>query len=662
MAKIDMEVLFMKKFLSLLLAASMVFGLAACSDGGTTTSSDTSGASGASSETSSDAAPVETRPNRVIYGSTTGISGDFADYEWWTNNADDKTARRLFNDYGTVVSDQGGGQVINSSVCDGVESAENEDGSKTFTVKIKQGLKWNNGEDLKADAYVAYALVTYSKAMKDAGASVSTDIVVGTKAYQNGEVNYISGIHLVDEYTYSIQISADYVPYYFEINYASLMPIYMPQYASAPLVVKDDGEGAYFEGGELVPDELKAVRELYEGRVSCGPYQIVSVDTAAYEAVFEINPYYAGNFEGQKPSIEQVIMKKTITETEFDALQTGAVDILTTLTTADEINKSLDLVEAGGYANSVYSRAGYGMIQFQCDFGPTQFTPVRQAIALLLDRNEFIKQYAGGYASIVNGPYGQAMWMVEESEEVFAEKMNNYEYNPEEAVKLLEADGWTLNEDGTPYSGTGVRYKEVTPEEAGDYALNVTLADGRILMPLHIKWSTSEANPVSELLKVLLSEGQQVADAGMVIEPTVMTFDELLLYLYRDRASGNQYAVPTYGMYNLASNFPAGYEWSYTFTTDPELVANGRNQNYLLDEELDKLSMDMVYGVEPGDDEAFLKYFQDFMIRWNSLLPDIPLYSNTYYTVFPDWLEGYVENSYWGFENAVLYASVAGAE
>ena len=70
----------------------------------------------------------------------------------------------------------------------------------------------------------------------------------------------------------------------------------------------------------------------------------------------------------------------------------------------------------------------------------------------------------------------------------------------------------------------------------------------------------------------------------------------------------------------------------------------------------------MVYGVEAGDDAAYLDMWQKFMDRWNELLPDVPLYSNIYYTVFPDWLQGYEQSSYWEFAQAVLYASIENAE
>ena len=44
-----------------------------------------------------DTTPVETRENKVIYGSSTEISGDLGN-AWWTNNASDKLVRDLIND------------------------------------------------------------------------------------------------------------------------------------------------------------------------------------------------------------------------------------------------------------------------------------------------------------------------------------------------------------------------------------------------------------------------------------------------------------------------------------------------------------------------------------------------------------------------------------
>lgn len=617
--------------------------------------------SDASTEPSSEA--TEKHENKVIYGSDTELSGDLGN-AWWTNNATDKLIRDLTNDYDVITFDQFGQMKVNETVSDGVQTAENEDGTATYTVKIKQGLTYSDGTPITAADYVAYMLVQFSPATLEAGATVSSDTVVGGTEYQNGESKVLAGLRLLDEYTYSISITPDYANYYYGLTYASLAPLYLPLYSSAALTVKDDGEGAYLDGGELKADEINASRYVYENRVTAGPYVIKSIDTGALTATLEINPNYAGNFEGQKPSIQTIVVVKSEDDSKMDAFTTGEITFLSQLSEGDQIKTALELVDSGKYNYCHYTRNGYGKIQFQCDGGPTQFQAVRQAVAYLLDREEFTNTFTGGYGSVVHGPYSTAQWMYEDSEELFNEKLNSYAYDPAKAVEVLEADGWTLNADGTPYSGTGVRYKEVTAEQAGDYALNVKLADGRILMPLHIMWASSDGNSVSALLATMLANGKQTADAGMVIEQNVMAFSELLNWIYRDTSVGDQYGVFTYGMFNLATGFADVYDYAYNYASDPDskYVKMGYNQNYIFDKELDDLSMDMVYKAAPGDDAAFLDYFQKFIIRWNELLPEIPLYCNDYHTFFPSWLKNYNESSLWDFQRAILYASIENAE
>ena len=650
------------KLFALLLVLSMVTVMFAGCKGNTEPSTDSQTSEQPSSETPSESEDTEPHDNKVIYGSSTEISGDLGN-AWWSNNATDKLVRDLINDYDVIVFDQFGQMKVNETVAESVTDETDSEGVLTYTVKIKQGLVYNNGTPITAADYVAYALVQLSPATLQAGATINADTTVGGTAYQKGESKVLSGVRLIDEYTYSISIPAEYAQYYYGLTYASLSPLYLPLYSSADLTVKDDGEGAYLDGGELVADEINASRYVYEGRVAAGPYVIKSLDTGALTATLEINPNYAGNFEGQKPSIKTIVVVKAEDDTMMDAFQTGEITFLSQLSDGDQIETAMDMVDDGGYSYCHYTRNGYGKIMFQCDGGPTQFAAVRQAIAYLLDREEFTSTFTGGYGSVVNGPYSTAQWMYQDSEELFNEKLNNYSYDPAKAVELLEADGWTLNADGTPYSGTGVRYKEVTAEQAGNYAKNVTLDNGKILMPLYIMWASSENNPVSDLLSTMLCNGKQTADAGMVIEQNNMAFPELLNWIYRDTSVGDQYGVFTYGMFNLATGFAEVYDYAFNFASDPEseYVKMGYNQNYIFDKELDDLSVEMVYKAAPGDDAAFLDYFQKFIIRWNELLPEIPLYCNDYHTFFPSWLENYNESSMWDFQKAILYASIKNA-
>ncbi|MFA7533377.1 MAG: ABC transporter substrate-binding protein, partial [Tissierellaceae bacterium] len=307
----------------------------------------------------------------------------------------------------------------------------------------------------------------------------------------------------------------------------------------------------------------------------------------------------------------------------------------------DEINQGLDLVDNGGFAFTEYPRAGYGKIQFQCDFGPTQFVEVRQALAHLLDRNDFAKAFTQGFGSVVNGPYGESMWFYQETKGELNQKLNQYPYSLDSAVELLEKGGWVLDKDGNDYS-EGIRYKK--------------MEDGT-LMPLIIEWSSSEANAVSDLLVVKLQENPDVAAAGMQINQTVMTFGDLINYLYRDDTEGAKYGVPTYGMYNLATNYTPVYDQRDTYTTDPDEIKAGYNTNFLIDEELERLAIDMV--LTPSEDrEAFKSKFVDFIVRWNELLPDLPLYSNMYHDFYNEKLKNYNMNPLVRISQALLYSYV----
>ena len=600
----------------------------------------------------------------IIYGTSTEIGGDFAPGAWWTNNATDKMCRDMTNDYAVTTTDQGGQYIINPTICANLDSVVNDDGSKTYTVTINEGLVYNNGEAITAKDFVWPMIFSCSKVATDTGAKLTGYLTyVGGQDYYDGNATAVSGIRLIDDYTYSVTIVADKIPYFYDLAYVADMPFSLKYWLGEGLEVKDDGEGAYIAGdftADAISKQLEFARfNAGEDRVSAGPYNLVEFDKAALQATFTINQNYAGNFEGQKPSIEKIVILRAEDATWADQLKTGAFNFYDTITDGDDINNAMDIVEAGGFGYTTFDRAGYGMINFQCDFGPTQFKAVRHAIAKLLDRNEFANTFCKGWGSVVNGPYGTGLWQFQEAEEWLELSLNTYEYDPNGAVELLVNDGWIYDETGAEWTEGHIRHKKVTAAEAGNYVHNVTLADGTILMPLIIEWSASDGNPVSELLNVMLAQGEQTAAAGMQINQNVMTFTELLNYYYRDASQGDKYAVPTYGMYNLASNFTPAYDQSYEWTLDPDMIAQGYNLNHLLNESLDALSMNMVYGVEADDVDTYMTYWKAFIMLWNNELPQIPLYSNVYMTVYPDWLEGYEQDSFWDFNQAILYCTVA---
>ena len=667
----------MKKIFAILLSVLLLIGLAACGPKTPDTTDPVDSKTDKPTEPTETEAPyVPTDPNygTIIYGSSTEISGDWG-RALWTNNATDALIRSLIDAYGTIVTDKGAAYVVNPTVVEKMETEvvpgappegqEREEGvnydTKIFKITIKKGLTYNNGDPITAKDFIASALFACTQEMLDLGAKSTAALTfVGGEAFQKGEADVVTGIRLYDDYTFSFEIVADKLPYYYDITYAGASPMHYKRWFGEDVDIKDDGEGAYFNEAytlENITPFVEAERFASENRVSAGPYTLETFDKAALQATLVANDKFAGDLYGNKPEVKKIVIIKAEDATWADALKTDIFNVYDHITGGADIDTALDIVDEKGMQYVQYDRAGYGKLMFQCDFGPTQFIDVRHAIAYLLDRPDFADAFTSGWGGLVHGPYGVAQWMYLDSEEWLEDNLNKYTADLDEAKAALDKAGFNLNDKGEPYKD-GLRYKKVTEEEAGDYKHNVKLDDGTILMPLIIEWLSTENNPVSELLKVKLAESDNTKAAGVQINRTEVTFSELLNYMYRDASKGDQYKVPTFGMYNLATNFYPAYDQSYYWTLDPVLVEQGYNSNYLFDEQMDKLSMDMVYGVESGDDEKYLGIWRQFIQRWNELLPEVPLYSNTYITVIPDWLLDYEQTAFWGFADAIIGAKI----
>ena len=581
----------MKKFLALLLAVVMVLTMVACGE--------------------------KKADGQVVIGTSTEASGDWAYSAFVRNpNATDKAVMTLTDDMTTIESNQHGDYVINKTVVKSYERIEEENGNVTFKFVINDGLKFNNGEAVTAENFVAWTMFVTSPAGKEMGVvSATYNMLPGGLAYRNGETNVLSAVRLYDEKSFSITIAktgedgeTSYLPYYYDLTYAKMQAVNLTYWFGEGWSVKDDGEGVYFVNAdgkeftaETVGETVTAGRFATGNRVTAGPYNLVSFDESSREIVLEVNENYNGNFEGQKPGIKKLVIVKTSDDTVMDMISTGQIQIFSQIADGSQVNAVLDLIEAGTIDSSPsqYDRAGYGYFGFACDLGPAQFTEFRQAIAYLLDRVEFAQTFCKGWGSVVHGPYCTAFTMTAKTD--IDKKVNHYDYNPEKAVELLKQAGFVYNADGSDYvDGSGeVRYAKVTEEQAKYYeSFNKVLADGTILMPATLNWASSEGNSVSALLTTMLASSDATKAAGVSIVKTEMTFSSLLSYMYRQEMQGavGDFTVPTYNMFNLATGYNGGvYDESFNWTLDPEYIKQGMNVQHLYDKELDKLSMDMVY-------------------------------------------------------------------
>ena len=713
----------MKKFtklMALLLALIMMLSLAACAPA----SNDDSQNSGDSSDSSSDVAP--TAPNRAILGNTTELSGDFRYPGWGGSSAGaaDQDISRLTVGYSTMETNQGGAYVWSQTAVKEHTETENEDGTATYTVTLNEGLTFSDGTPITAANYLV-RVVAFSTPVAISAELPGTagQSFVGFDEFSKytgeeaeGTSKVFSGVRLIDEHTFSVTVSSDFYPYYFAYTYAAFDPDPMGLWLPEGVELKDDGEGCYLS------DEFYAKNEAGEYTSAAyisgnrydvskypfsGPYTITNWDEGTKECTLTLNPEFKGNFEGQKPSIETIVYGKIIEETQLEQLKTGALDVLSNVTGGDATKAALEVVDNEKFKEVHYQRAGYGKIEFECDFGPTAFPEVRQAIAYLLNRVEFCQAFTGGYGVVVDGPYSPDfdMWKAVQDDI----DLIDYSYSPDNAKKVLEDGGWIYNSKGEPYveGATGVdavRYKKLTEEEAnakdifGNDAGNKTYAsvantdnvvyktveiNGEYYMPLAINWFGTTANSVTDLLGTSLANSSDVADAGMVIRATAGDFTTLLGNIYRDSSMG--YAgVPVYGMFNLATGWnSAVYDYSFNWSTSSQYASYSSNKvidpydlAFPYDQKADKLtyeeavkasgdklgmdylSMAMVYNATTEDE--YNEWWEAYIERWNELMPDIPLYSNYYYDVYNANIENFQTSPFFGPARAILYANIKG--
>lgn len=631
----------MKKALSILLIVVLLFTTVACGGSDTEPTPPDSGTPGTDTGEVTQEKPTTPR-GELIIGNTTDLSGDWI--STFQNNATDYEVLRFISGLNTVALTFEGEYTVDNTVVEDYKTVDNKDGSRTYTWNIKPGLKFSNGKEIKAEHYVANLLLWNSKFVADLGGdNTAAYRLVGHDAYSKGKSKTFEGVRLLGDYSFSMTIDQAYLPYFYELPIVDASPEFWDFWLGEGIEVKDDGKGAYFSKALT----LDAYKETFEAArnnpkyVSSGPYTVENYDETTKSVVLKVNPEYPGDFQGQKPMIETVIFKRVTKDTQIDELATGQVDLLMKLVGGDEINAGFDLVDQGGFNYTDYSRAGYGKLTFQCDSGPTQFKEVRQAVAYLLDRNKFARNFTEGFGSIVNGPYGEGQWFFQENKVVLDEKLNAYPYSLADAVRVLEEGGWIYDEKGNDYK-EGIRYKK--------------MEDGTF-MPLVIEWASSEQNAVSDLLVVELQENPDLAAAGIKINQTVMTFNELLSYYYRDSSQDAKYGVPTYQMFNLATDFNPVYDLTKNYSIKEEDIKMGLNTNFIKDKELSKLAETMVLN-EPSDRNKFKSDFVSFVTKWNDLLPDIPLYSNIYHDFYSEKLQNYTNNSLIRMSQAVLYAYV----
>lgn len=541
--------------------------------------------------------------NSIILGSSTELSGKFryATFGGTNPGSSDLDIQNLTTGLETVSTTKEGGYQWNDTVVKEHEEVENEDGTKTYTITIYDDLKLSDGSPVTAKNYLAFTMAFSTAVAAEAAGKdhMSGMTVVGYEdfaAYTGPDseagTKEFAGLRMIDDYTFSITISADYLPYYYAIAYGGVSA-YDTGLWLGDCDIMDDGNGCYLSDEFYAKDGDSYVMasHIYDSAWNTddtyaysGPYAVSEYDDSDKSAVLTLNPYFKGNYEGTVPTIEKVIYKKVVTTTQMADLTSGNLDVISGITGGDETDEAITMADAseGKYVYTHYSRAGYGKLGFRADFGPVQYTEVREAIAYCMDRAAFAKEFTGGYGGVVDGPYYSGSWMYKAAVEQ-GMILDAYATSADSAIAVLEAGGWIYDAEGNAYT-SGVRYKKIPGDvatendktyQSKDGAYKTTEVNGDYYMPLVLNWYGTTDNPFTDLLMTGFVANENLAAAGFAVQYTVGEFYPMQDELYQMAVYGYYSGTPLYTCFNFATGFTsAAYDYSYNMTIDPSMYDN----------------------------------------------------------------------------------------
>ena len=324
--------------------------------------------------------------------------------------------------------------------------------NKKATIKIKDGMKWSDGQPIVADDIIYTYEVIGNKDYTGVRYSDESAKIVGMEEYKAGKASTISGIKKIDDKTVEISFKEMGQGIYTGGN--GLERYAMPKHYLKDVPIKD------LEKSEKVRTKV----------VVAGPYTISSI-VPGESIELKGNPYY---FKG-KPKTDKVTIQVVNSQTITAAMKSGKYDIVLDIPTElYKTYKDLDNIDTLGRQELYYSYLGFKMGKYDKAKGENVVNPnakmadlkLRQALAYGLDINQMVKAFYDGLrekaTSSVPPVFGK----------YYPKDLAGFPYDPEKAKKLLDEAGYKdVNGDGYREDKNGKPFEiKIAAMSGGDIA------------------------------------------------------------------------------------------------------------------------------------------------------------------------------------------------
>ena len=324
--------------------------------------------------------------------------------------------------------------------------------NKKATIKIKDGMKWSDGQPIVADDIIYTYEVIGNKEYTGVRYSDESAKIVGMEDYKAGKASTISGIKKIDDKTVEISFKEMGQGIYTGGN--GLERYAMPKHYLKDVPIKD------LEKSEKIRSKV----------VVAGPYTISSI-VPGESIELKGNPYY---FKG-KPKTDKVTIQVVNSQTITAAMKSGKYDIVLDIPTElYKTYKDLDNIDTLGRQELYYSYLGFKMGKYDKAKGENVVNPnakvadlkLRQALAYGLDIKQMVKAFYDGLREKATSSVPPVF------EKYYPKDLAGFPYDPEKAKKLLDEAGYKdVNGDGYREDKNGKPFEiKIAAMSGGDIA------------------------------------------------------------------------------------------------------------------------------------------------------------------------------------------------
>lgn len=590
----------MKKFLALVLIIALSFSMVAC---------------GKTNDTVTE--PEEVRP--FVAGSA-DFNGDF--YSGWTNSTYDKNIRQLVWGFG-LMTDNAAGEIIDSPL---VESKTVSDDLTLWTFKIKEGVKFHNGEELTvSDIKFTYDFYMDKEALAATGGTSSMS-------------DYVASI-ITDEEARTITFSLK------KVIFTTDMTVFYEMWILPEDTITEGATAASQNVHEYVKTNIN-------NPIGYGPYVFTEYKESEFVKLTAFEDYI-----GKAPAIKEVIVKVTPSETELDQLLLGEVDLLARTVEEEKIVAAKD---DDNLTTNNYFRHGGGTMVLHTDFEAFALTEVRQAFAYVFNRPKVIELFLGEYGIASQGPYSKNQWMMYDEDEMdllgtaavgkFEKTLTDYD--------ILDADG-KFDEAANIAKAHELLDAAVTKTD-GEYA-NLT-GDGESGYmwkgePLDIKIAFTAF--WSDTYHLAWNE-EYVSKLGFNVSLVGLDWPIMYGHWTGNTTEERQYHAYVGGMgYLIKSNPRSSYsterilDWGHP-SDNGSRFSGGSTYTA---EDWDQLLLDIENSHPITGVESYKTLWREFVKTMNTEVPIIPVYSNNYHDLYSSDLDNFNTNALWPWPRAILDAN-----